>query len=221
MNRGTAYDTGSPSAGCVSTRLLCTGGTHPPSSKQGAMNLLNKRQLPATHGKRSETHMTPCHAFSAVPNATVSQSMISVTVKIVPKTLNATESNSVPNCSVAEVNTPIGKVNPHQPMLNGIFSPLVRMLRIDAMATRSHTKPKPQITKATLHRTAQLRVKSEATNLRYRPRIHGTAKHSPFVRAILSGSSLGRTTETERPDDRAQAEDSERALAAWSKWDEA
>lgn len=95
--------------------------------------------------------MTPFHALTAVPTATVNHRITRVTVKIVPNTLNATESNSVPNCSVADVKTPIGNVKPHQPMLNGIFSPRVRILRIEEMAMMSHTKPKPQIVRAMLH----------------------------------------------------------------------
>lgn len=95
--------------------------------------------------------MTPFHAFTAVPTATVNHKITNVTVKIVPNTLNATESNSVPNCRVADVNTPMGNVNPHQPMLNGIFSPRVRTLRIEEMAMMSQTRPKPQIVRATLH----------------------------------------------------------------------
>lgn len=94
--------------------------------------------------------MTPFQALIAVPTDTVSHKMTSVTVKIVPRTLKAGESSSVPNCRVADVKTPIGKVNPHQPMLNGICSPRVRILIMDEMATISQTNPNPQMVKATL-----------------------------------------------------------------------
>jgi hypothetical protein len=94
--------------------------------------------------------MTPSQAFIVVPTATVTQSITKQTVKMVPNTLKATLSSSVPNWRVAEVKTPIGKVKPHQPILNGMRSPRNRRCAIEAMAMRAQTKPKPQIMRATL-----------------------------------------------------------------------
>jgi hypothetical protein len=106
--------------------------------------------------------------------ATVSHNRTSVTVNIVPSTLNAGESSSAPNCTVADVKTPIGKVNPHQPMLKGICSPRFRIWRIEAMAMESQTRPKPQMVSATLSTRIMLRYDCKIAQNGSSGSTHGT-----------------------------------------------
>lgn len=105
--------------------------------------------------------MTPVQAFINVIPPTYIQSATTVQLNTVPITLKAMESSSVPNWVVQTAKTPMGKVNPHQPMLKPTFSLRMRS-RTEEVARISQTRPNPQITRARLR---QKRARSSLASI--------------------------------------------------------
>lgn len=71
--------------------------------------------------KSSVTYIDPFQACQHVNEKQTSQFVISMPARMVPSTLNAVESSSLPNWIVDVVQTPMGNVVAHQDMLKGIL----------------------------------------------------------------------------------------------------
>lgn len=102
--------------------------------------------FPSKSFKQGAKNISPVAALFTVRTATIIQSSVTATEKIVPRTLKKVDGNSFAICVVLVVNTPSGKVNPHHPMLNGNL-----LLVILAAAKNSHTSPNPHMIVATNH----------------------------------------------------------------------